>query len=62
MEMADDLSNGDLLKIFGDLVVIKDVLNAKERCNQCCKTWRYPFCVRKCKYGAELKEREKLRN
>lgn len=38
IEMADDLSNGDLLKIFEDLVVIKDVLNAKERRNQFSKT------------------------
>lgn len=38
IEMADDLSNGNLLKIVEDLVVIKDVLNSKERCNQFTKT------------------------
>lgn len=36
--MVDDLSNGNLLKIFEDLVVIKDVLNSNERCNQFSKT------------------------
>jgi len=46
LEMVDDLSNGNLLKIFEDLVVIKDVLNSNERCNQFSKTQRYHFCVR----------------
>lgn len=38
IEMADDLSNRNLLKIFEDLVVTKDVLSSKERCNQFSKT------------------------
>lgn len=38
IEMADNLSNGNLLKMFEDLVVIKDVLNSKERGNQISKT------------------------
>lgn len=38
IEMVDDLSNGNLLKIFEDLVVIKDVLNSNERCNHFSKT------------------------
>lgn len=33
IEMADNLSNGNLLKMFEDLVVIKDMLNSKERGN-----------------------------
>lgn len=37
MEMADDLSNGNLLKIFENLV-IKNILGSKERCNQFSKT------------------------
>lgn len=36
--MVDDLSNGNLLKIFEDLVVIKDVLNSNERGSQFSKT------------------------
>lgn len=38
IEMADNLSNGNLLKMFEDLVVIKDMLNSKERGNQISKT------------------------
>lgn len=34
IEMADDLSNENLPKIFEDLVAIKDVLSSKGRCNQ----------------------------
>lgn len=38
IEMVDDLSNGNLLKIFQDLVVIKDVLNSNETCNHFSET------------------------
>lgn len=38
IEMADNLSNGNLLKMFEDLLVIKDMLNSKERGNQISKT------------------------
>lgn len=38
IEMVDDLSNENLLKVFEDLVVIKDLLNSNERCNLFSKT------------------------
>lgn len=49
--MVDDLSNGNLLKILEDLVVIKDVLNSNETCNHFSETQRYLFCVRKREYN-----------
>lgn len=44
--MVDDLSNGYLLKIFEDLVVIKDMLNSNGRCNLFNKSFLYDeMCV-----------------
>lgn len=46
IEMVDDLSNGYLLKIFEDLVVIKDMLNSNGRCNLFNKSFLYEeMCV-----------------
>lgn len=36
--MADNLSNGNITKIFEDLVVIKDVLSSNGGCSQFSKT------------------------
>lgn len=41
METILDLSNGNLLKIFQDLVVIKDVLNSIGRYNLLSKPFLY---------------------
>jgi len=41
METILDLSNGNLLKIFQDLVVIKDVLNSNGRYNLLSKPFLY---------------------